>query len=842
MYRILYLTLTLCLLTSAAFAQQTVIKGRILEKKNNEPMPFVSVAFKSTTVGTTTDFEGMFTLRTTQAVDSLVVSFLGYKTMTLKIKRGETQELNIAMEEQTQMMREAVIRAGVNPAIRIIDRAVAMRKYNNQNLLKSYEYDSYNKTDVSMNNISEKMKSNKLLQPLKQLFDTSNQMKNEDGKYILPIFISETQSKYYYNADPSLNKEVISANNIMGFGVTEGSYVVDMLGTSLLQFNFNDNWMRILAKDFVSPISSNCHNYYFYTLRDSIDIDGVKCYEIKLQLRRGSDLGFLGTIWIADSTFALRRIAAEISSNANLNFIERLKIQQEQLPTSAGPWLPVKTRAIIELSRITENTSGFVAKMYRANSNIVVNQPRKESFFDVAVDREPNMEEKDSAYWAKMRPEQFTQTEQRMYVMIDSVKNLPIVRTYTDVIRLITEGYYQAKKVDIGPYVYLINYNQVEGIRTRLGFRTNQFFSRNWYYRGYVAYGFKDNRVKYGLGAEHVFNHRKWTTLGVHFKNDYDILGVTDPSSAPIFNFGSGSGSVFSAINMGSSKSRINQTIDYRVVFLKQLKRDWTIRISAQNTYFKPMGNFDFAYKVDATQPEVIQNLREDFTYTAASIDIRYAYKEVLVAKGIDRIRVKLARAPVTTLTYTRGFRGILGSDFDYEKLQFNFNQHITTGFLGNADYSFTVGKVFGRLPYPMLEVMRGNTSIITGDNNFSLMNLYEFVADEYAHFWYIQHFEGLFFNRIPGVRNWKLRNYGVIKGAFGHLSAQNKSLMPTTTRTGDAVLPVYEFANEPYLEVGYGIENLFRFVTLGAVHRLTYLNNRDVRRWGINVGLVFQF
>ena len=45
-----------------------------------------------------------------------------------------------------------------------------------------------------------------------------------------------------------------------------------------------------------------------------------------------------------------------------------------------------------------------------------------------------------------------------------------------------------------------------------------------------------------------------------------------------------------------------------------------------------------------------------------------------------------------------------------------------------------------------------------------------------------------------------------------------------------------------PYAEVGYGIENLFRFVTLGMVHRLTYLNNTDVRKWGINLGLVFNF
>jgi hypothetical protein len=67
--------------------------------------------------------------------------------------------------------------------------------------------------------------------------------------------------------------------------------------------------------------------------------------------------------------------------------------------------------------------------------------------------------------------------------------------------------------------------------------------------------------------------------------------------------------------------------------------------------------------------------------------------------------------------------------------------------------------------------------------------------------------------------------------------------MLPTTNTYGVNYLPINEFkSNIPYAEVGYGVENLFRFVTLGMVHRLTYLNNPDVRKWGINLGLVFKF
>ncbi|MBW7844571.1 MAG: carboxypeptidase-like regulatory domain-containing protein [Bacteroidia bacterium] len=842
MLKNLVLTILFSIVSSFLFAQ-TIVTGKITEKGKNEAMPFVSIAFKGTTIGTTSNFEGYFSLKTSANVDTLVISFMGYKTITRKIEQGKSQHLTIEMQEEARMIKEVVIRPRLNPALRIVNNAVKNRKINDYALLSSYEYNSYNKTDVSMNNISEKMKNNKLLAPLKQLFDTTNQMKNEDGKYILPILVSETQSRFYYNANPSKTKEIIEASQTNGFGIDQGSYVLDLLGSSILQFNFNQNWMRILGKDFISPLASNSHGYYFYTLRDSTEIDGIKCYEIKLELRRSSDLGFLGTMWIADSTFALKRIVAEISPNANLNFIERLKIQQEQEQTTAGQWIPTKTRAIVELGRITENTSGFIAKLYRANSNIVVNKTMPDAFFDVLVDRQENSTEKDSNYWNNIRPEAYSSIESHMVTMIDSVKRLPVVKTYTEVIRLITEGHYRLPKIDIGPYIFLLNFNHVEGFRTRIGFRTNQSFSKNWYYRGYLAYGFRDEKIKHGAGIERILSNKNWTTIGVHYKNDYDILGVTDPSSAPIFNFGAGNNALFSALNMGSRHSRINLTIDYRLVFLTQLHRDIAARLSFQNTYFEPTRTFRFAYIEDKDKPATPDNINRSFTYTAATLDLRYAYKEVLVSKGINRIRIKLAKAPVVTLSYTHGFKDIGNSDFTFDKIQVNFNQHISTGVFGNADYSLTAGRVFGRLPYPMLEVIRGNMSIIGADNNFNLMNLYEFVADEYIHFWYTQHLEGLIFNRIPIIKKWKWRNYVTAKAAYGNLSKTNKDVIPPDGSMPFNVLPIREFQqNKPYVEVGYGIENIFRLITVGAVHRLTYLSSNKIRKWGINVGLVFKF
>lgn len=816
-----------------------------MEKGKAEPIPFVSIGFRGTRIGATSDFEGNFTIRTTLPVDSIIVSYLGYKTARIKITPGQTQTIKVELAENTNDLRAVVIRPGENPALRIIKRAQELRERNDSRKLAAYEYDNYTKIDVSMDNISEKMRNNKLFKPIKGLFDTANQIKNEEGKYVLPILISETYSRFYQNNEPSTSKEVIKASSITGFGVEQGSYIIDMLGGSLLQLNFNQNWIRLLGKDFISPIASGSNSYYIYTLRDSTFIDGLKCYQIQLNLRREEDLGFIGTMWITDSTYAIKRIQVELSPSANINFIDRLKVQQEMIRTGKGPWIPYKTRLIVDVAELSANTSSFIAKMYRTNTNYILNQKKPPEFFDVQIEREYESTERDSNYWDTLRTEPFTNTEKQMFTMIDSVKNLPAVKTYLDIVRLVLEGYYRKNKVDIGPYLLFVGYNEVQGLRLRLGIRTNLKFSKHWVLRPYIAYGFKDEKIKYGLGIDYVLSRKKWCIASIQFKDDYDIIGVTDVNQNNTLQVNNSMSNLFAALSFGAPGTRINRTMEVQANFIKQMNRDWTYRIGLQHSYFEPVGSFVFAYEKNPNRgrgglrpPE----LAESFKYTAASFELRYAYKELMAIRGSQRIRMTMPKAPAFTFLYTRGFKDLLGGSFSFDKFQLNISKHITTGFMGNADFSFTVGKIFGRLPYPMLDVPRGNPTVIYSDKNYSLMNLYEFVADEYSQVSYIHHFEGLFTNRIPLLRKWKLRNFGAIKMAYGHLTDQNRLILPATNSEGRVLSPVYQYGNTPYTEVAYGFENIFKFISISSVHRLTYLGNKDARKWGLNLGISIVF
>jgi hypothetical protein len=830
------LVLLLLLFTASSLhAQEHTISGTIRDRNTKEALPFVSIGFKGSGTGTTTDFEGNFSLRIPAGGDSLVVTYIGYRRYTQRVNGDRDQVVAIELQEQAHMMNEVVVRPRENPALRIIDKARANRDRNSQANLDAYEYNSYSKTEISLNRISEAMKNRRVFKPLKTLFDTAHQLKDEDGRYMIPVFISETYSEFYYLKEPSHHKEFVKASSITGIGVTDKSYLADFLGSTLQDYNFNSNYIRLFNKDFISPLANIAHSYYIYTLLDSSYVSGVKCFKIQLNLRNERDLAFEGVIWITDSDFALKRVDVETNRHVNMNFIDRIRVQQELVKTAAGPWIVNKNRLLLDVAEVTKNSTGLIAKFYNSYTGIVVNKPHPAWFYADVVDRSPVSEERNDTFWQHHRPEALSPVEKAMFHMVDSVKKLPVIQTYVDVVRIIVEGYKRIGPVDVGPYVFLYGHDAVEGSRFRLGFRTNHQFNARLQLKAYLAYGVRDNRYKYSYGAEYILDKRKYSTIGASYRDDYDIIGVTDVQGA------TNSSNLFQAFNIASSHLHMNHTIDYNIDYTKMLSRDWTVKLNLRNNVFEPLGNFVFEYKLNPEAPATQQRVSSSYINSSATIEARWAYKELLVERSHKRVRLKKAKLPVVIAAYTHGFKDVLNSSFDYDKVSLSFAQHINTSFLGNADYWLSFGKIFGVLPYPMLNVARGNRSFIYSDLNYSLMNFYEFVSDQYLHFTYVQHFEGLLFNRIPWLKKFNLRNFAFVKCAYGSLSAANQDLIPVTTTDGRPVFRVHSFGTEPYVEAGYGIENIFRLFSVGMVHRLNYLNLPFARPWGVNVGVRFQ-
>lgn len=823
----------------STLAAQTLVKGKISDAETGEALPFITVFVPGTSLGTSTDFEGFYEIRTTQRIDSIVAKSVGYKRVAKAVKPNVTQIINFALESNSNTLTEVVVKPGVNKALRIIRLAQDNRKKYNIENLKAYEYESFTKVQIAVDNITDKFKKRKIYKTMETLFDTISSLKADSNAIpVLPVFVSETLSDYYYNKNPYRTKEVIKATRIKGVGVGEDSYIAQILGSSFQSYNFNENNLYIFDKDFISPISGLSINYYHYALVDSIDVENKKTYKIRVWPKNKKDLVFTGYIWIQDTTFALKQVSLEISKEANINFIEKIKIQQELFEVEKDAWLPAKTRVLIDLVELSDNTLGMIGTYYTSTRNQKVNVERDNKFFEEKIVVQGEAYNRADAYWDSTRHEQLSAGDIKIFNLVDSFKNQPLVRTYVDVVEVLAEGYKPLKngKFEVGPYITLISGNPLEGVRLRCGIRSTEELFKNAKYEGYLAYGFKDRQFKYVTDATWVLDRKHWTRVGTGLKKDVDLLGVTDNPFV--------TSSLFKSLNtLGST--RLNYTFEYKLWAEREIVKGITLRANLRhNDYrFENYSNYKFLYYKNP----VTKELSREFSTTTLNMEAYISLKQQFVFRHVDRYNFGNLKQPVFTINYTKGLKNVLGGSYNFDKVGFKVWQYNSWGNFGNFEYTLMAGKTFGTIPYPILEVARGNESYVSGIYSYNLMNFFEFVSDQYVSVHYEHNDNGLLFNRVPLVKKFKWRLVYNVKAIYGSLSKNNKILYPLND-SSVVLTPIGTYThNKPYVEVGYAVENIFKFVRLDFIHRLNYLDNRGtdgkkVRPFGVKVNFVFKF
>lgn len=802
---------------------QTVVKGKVINAQSGDPIPFANVIFKGTTHGTTTDFDGNFTVRTSSQADSLVVSYLGYTTRTKKVERGIEQTINFQLEEEVTALQEIVFVAGENPAYQILRNVVRNKAENDKRKLAAYEYDTYTKIEIDVDNMSEKFRQRKVIQKITSVIDSVEQIAGEDGKPILPIFISESVSRFYYRSNPQLRLEHILKSKINGVGIQDGTLVTQFVGSSFQEYNFYQNWLNIVTKEFVSPIADGWRLYYQYDLTDSLYIGDHFCYRLDFYPRSPQDLAFTGTMWITKNEWALKQIDATVGKQANLNFIEKIRIQQELEPADEGAWIPVKNRVLIDISELSKTSAGMLAKFYTSNRNVVVNKPREPSFYEREIlMAEDARQEEQEEYWDTLRHEPLSETEKNVYRMIDTLQNIPVVKTYTDIIKIVVNGYYSTGKVDLGPYISLVAINNIEGFRVQPGFRTNYNFSKKWVLGGSLGYGFGDERIKYSAFVQNILSRDRWTTATFSVRSDLGRVGVDDENLADNYLF-------LAAQRFGTFR-RAYYFDESRFNFQRELMRGLSQRIAFRYSTFRPL--FDFGYR----QPNSELDTLSRYENAEVILETRFARDELFVINDNERISLGTTKWPEVTLRYTHGFRGVGGSDFDYDKLRLTVHKRIRFGPMGVGYLTLTGEYVFSQLPYPLLSLHLGNQTPIFAQVTYNLMDYGEFVSDRFAALHYSHHFEGLLLNRIPLMRKLKWRLVGTSNIILGGMSSMNKALVADKPDE-DGRSVGFMSRGLPYIELGYGVENIFKFFRVDFIHRVTYLDkekNRDVRKFGV--------
>lgn len=816
-----FLFLGLFLLTATVSFGQYTLKGKVTDAETGDPIAFASVFLNGKTSGTTTDFEGNYQLKVSSIGDSLSVSYLGYTTQTKVLEKTSEQILNFQLWPVAFELGTFVFEAGENPAFEVIRQVVAKRQVYDKRKLEAYQTKNYTKIEIDIDNLSEDFNQRKSVRSVTAVLDSIRQLTNEEGEKILPVFFSETVSSFYYRNNPELRKEVIEKTKVTGVGITDGSTTSQITGSVFQEYNFYKNWLQILNKDFVSPIADGWKTYYDYDLLEDVLVGQDSCFKLQVYPRREQDLAFTGTIWIKKADYSLKQVDLAISKTANLNFVERIKIQQELVSTSAGALMPAKTRVLVKIGQLTDNSAGLLAKFYTATDSIVVNQAMQTSFFDQAVVLNPDFNQVTADYWKERRPDPLSEEELAVLQMVDTLKKIPIIRFYSESLKFFATGYLPVKKLDLGPWTEFGNYNNVEGLRFGLGMRTNYSFSNRFLIEGYGAYGTKDQRWKYKFGSTLILSRRHWTTLGFRVGRELDQVGLEMENLE--------GNSIFLAASRFGTLRRPFVSTNQRVTFQREFFKGFLVTSSLNKSQFDPL--FDFYYYEQGSKA-----LRTNFQATELRAGIRYGRDEIILINDNTRASLGSIKWPIVELNYAQGIPS-LGASLNYTKLNFYLYHRINLGLLGVGRYELDAGKIWGEVPYPLLKNHLGNETLFYTTAAFNTMNFNEFASDRFVSLRYRQSFEGFLFNSIPLVKKLKWRMVGNANVLMGSVSDQNILNIPEKAPDGRVLQSFGRLDPKvPYVELGYGIENIFRFFRVDFIHRMSYLDSPEARPFHIKV------
>lgn len=814
------------LLGTAALAQTTRVSGTVTDARTGETMPFVNVGFVDSRVGTSTDIDGSYTLDTYYPTDSIRVVSVGYKPYTVKVKRDIAQRIDVKLEPSTGELEEVVVRYAGGNAAGILRRVVANKRANNREKLETYSYETYNKIEFDINNITEEFTKKKLFKDLEFIFDYID---SSDAKAYLPIFMTESLSDVYYRRSPRTRREFIKGSQVSG---VENESIRQFMGDMYQNVNIYENFLVVFGKNFVSPIADGGKAYYSYTLQDSLWVGKNWCYLIGFKPKRPQELTFSGEMLISDTSYAVRRIEARVSEGANLNFVQSFTVHQEYEEVVPEVWMLVDDRMVVDLNLAKDNDKkdrttlqGFYGRRTATYRDFRINQPIEPAVFagsdEVVMKIDPLSEGAD--YWDLNRHVQLTAKEAGIYKMVDTMKTIPRFRTYVDVVSAVVTGYYTKGKIDIGPYFTTYSFNPVEGNRFRMGARTSSDFSKRVELEGYLAYGTKDGQFKFGLGGQAFTSKKRREILGLYYKRDIEQLGQ--------------SVNAFRQDNILSSAFRRNPNTKLTLVeeYKATLEREWFTGFSTtgmaryRNLY--PRG--DLAYLSPSEIPGI--HIRHTNIRTAElSLNTRFAYKEKYVSGDFRRLSLG-TRYPAFELHAAWGMEGVR-SDYGYQKMVGRIYQRLQLGALGWSRINAEAGRVWGSLPYPLLVVHSGNETFYLDDAAFNTMDFFEFISDRYVQLFVEHHFEGLMLNRVPLFRRLKWREVATAKAVVGSLDrARHEKVM--------LLMPgMHTLDDGPFVEVSAGIENILKVLRVDGIWRLRYNDRRDTVPFALRLKLYFNF
>ena len=812
---------------------QTKVGGYVFDE-NNAPVSFANIIFKGSTEGTTTDENGRFYLESESTWNILTISFIGYDTLEIPLDKKVNFNLKFTLKEEAAQLDQVVILSGKqskknNPAIDLLRKIWVHKRKNGLKQFKQYQYDKYEKVEFDINTIDSALIKSKLFRGMEFVFnevDTSR----VTGKKYLPMFINEAVSKVYGDNAINKEKEVLKGNKNSGF--SDNQVVIDFVDDLYSDFNVYDNYLKFFDKSFVSPLSRTGISTYNYVLLDSAYIDNKWCYNIIYYPRRKNELTFKGDFWVADTTYAIKEINLKASKSANINWVKEIYIEQEFDVLNDSLFL-VKRDYMMSDFAISkkEKSRGVYGKRTTLYNNYEFDRPLDKKFYEKEVyDYDKDVYDRDDTFWNENRLEALNKNEKGVYKMLDTLKTVKKFKQLYNLGSILTSGYIEFNRLplDYGPIFSTFGFNEVEGMRLRTGGRT--YFGKNdlWRLEGFLAYGFKDDKFKYGISGKWLLDKKSRLIISGGNRRDVEQIGASLTTSTDVLGRSLASSSV---IGTGANDKLTSINLTSFAVEIEPL-RNMIFRLGAN---YRTLSSASPTFSLDYNTPTGVESEIKQYETT---VSLSYFPKRKMTGFGVERLHANDDFARLFAQV-SRGDKSIFNGDFNYTKVQMSYIQPWQIGGFGRLTTTVEAGKTFGEVPLGLLSVIPGNQSYFSIYNTFSQLDFYEFVSDTYTSINFEHNFNGRLFSRIPFLRKFNLREIVGIRGVWGEISDENIAL--NTTGNPNSI-PLVAPNDKVYYEYSFGVGNIFKVFRIDLNFRGNYLKNPNARKFGITGSFGFHF
>ncbi|HWK07258.1 MAG TPA: DUF5686 family protein [Puia sp.] len=839
-----YITAILVMAGFFSGMAQTIVTGYVRDSATQTPLSNASVALKGQRGGARTNSDGRFRIPVDKSPLNITVSIVGYNNFTLHLDSLPQQDLTINLSRNFKDLGHVTVRNKKqkyrnkgNPAVELIKQVIDNKSKNRMESYTYATYEKYEKLQVSVNKLSDKVGHNKLLKPYHFLVENGDTTKLE-GRTLSPVYLEESLSDVYYRKDPEKTKTIIKGQRKVDFGEFLDMGGISMYLNRLYQdFNVYDNNISVFTNLFLSPIADMGPTFYMYFIDDTVMVDSQKLIRLSFRPRNPNDLLFRGTMWITlDGNYAIQKLRLLVSKSINFNFVREMKIDQDFQKMPDGRYLLSKSDVLGDFG-INKTGTGLFGERTVSFRNFSTNQPVADSVFKgpptVLLDSATS--QKDS-FWVSTRGEDtLTRAESKVYANVDSLRNMKSFRRLMDWGTLLLAGYKQAGIFEIGPASTFYSFNPVEGFRLRFGGRTTTKLSTRYYSEAYAAYGFKDQKWKYFLSGTYSLNNKSIYGFPQHYvrasyQHDTKIPGQ-ELQFVQEDNF------------LLSFKRGNNDKWLYNDIFRLNYKREFGDHLSYEfgTKYWRqsPAGTIAYVKNTGGINDSI-----QAITTGEISGEFRWAPHEQFYIGKLYRVPI-VNKYPIFDIRYTAGIKGLYGGEYNYHRIDLDIFKRIYVSPIGYTDVTLDGGYLFGKVPFALADISHANQTYAYQLNSYNLMNFMEFISDHYASIMVDHYFNGFFFNKIPLLKKLKWREVIEAKVLYGGLRDENNPLknpdqvkFPLT----NGLVETFSLNQTPYVEAGFAVANIFKLIRVDFIKRFTYLNHPEIPTWGIRVRTKFDF